>query len=298
MKVLKSKNFLKFERQMIQEMKLQGLGKATIEHYYGAIRSLAVFFNTSCLDRISPKKLKIYFEHLLDKKLSWSSIRGYRCGLQFFWKHVLKRDWDWIVIVKPPTERKLPNVLSIEEVKLVLNSINKLAYRVFYLTVYSLGLRQKEALSLEVRDIDSSRMLVHIRASKYRKDRFVPLSKETLKALRFYWTKHRNPVLLFPLLNPSKSFTKNHMDTGGLQKALKSSLKICKIQKVITCHSFRHSFATHLLESGAQLNVIQHLLGHANIGTTILYTHLGRASFQNRNIILTSVLKDISIKLD
>ena len=297
MNVLKSKKFLELERKMIQELKLQGMSESTIKHYIYAIRKLSSFFNNASLDKISVEELKLYFESLIDQKLSWSTIKGNRCGLQFFWKYVLRKEWNWVFIVKPKTEKKYPDILSINEVQRVLNKINKLAYRVFYLTVYSMGLRLGEALRLRIEDVDSARMAIHIRTSKYGKDRFVPLPKETLKALRFYWTKHRNPHILFPVLTKDSRYSNSIMDRSTVQKSLKLALKECNIHKKITTHSLRHSFATHLLEAGMQLSLIQKHLGHADISTTILYTHLGKASFQNRDIILKRMLKNIRIKL-
>jgi len=146
-------------------------------------------------------------------------------------------------------------------------------------TVYSCGLRLQEGLNLTVADIDSGRKLIAIRQSKGAKDRDVPLPQATLELLRHYWQQHRHPTLLFPgQPEPRQSWAmvQKPMDASGVQKAMKQAVQACGIQKAATVHTLRHSWATHLLESGVNLRLIQQWLGHHSLSTTAQYTHLTR----------------------
>jgi integrase len=161
-----------------------------------------------------------------------------RNGLQFFWKHVLKRDWQWVSIVKPPKVHTIPDILTVAEVERMMAAANKLRYRVFVLTTYSMGLRLEEALSLQVGDIDGQRKRVHIRRGKGHKDRLVPLPDLTYRALRVLWSRHRHPCLLFP--NARGSFdtirqATTHMNRGSTQSAVKAIVNACGIKKKFPC---------------------------------------------------------------
>ena len=165
---------------------------------------------------------------------SWSTVKIDRNGLQFFWEYVLKKDWQWIEIIKAPKVQTLPDILSVSEVEQLIAVTYKLRYKVFILATYSMGLRLGETLSLQVGDIDAERKQVHIRRGKGHKDRFVPLPDLTCYALRDLWRKHHNPVWLFPSGTGSietiqKAST--HMDRGGTQAAMKSAVKDCGIKK-------------------------------------------------------------------
>jgi len=165
---------------------------------------------------------------------SWSTVKVDRNGLQFFYKHVLKRDWSWINLIKVPRIQSLPDILSLAEVEQLLSAARKLRYRVFVLTTYSMGLRLGEALALEVGDIDAQRKQVHIRRGKGHKDRLVPLPDLTYRALRALWCKHRNPRLLFPSAVGTAArirTTTEPMYRGGVQKNMKLLLAECGIKK-------------------------------------------------------------------
>jgi len=191
--------------------------------------------------------------------------------LQFFYRYTLNKQWEWLSIVKPPQVKRLPDILSTAQVSRVINNTKQLRYQVFFLTLYSMGLRLSEGLSLTVYDIDSDSMQVHLRNAKGGKDRMAPLPKPVLIALRDYWKTHRHERFLFP---GKGNANHNHMDKGSVQKALKKVLVDCHIKKNISPHSLRHCFATHLLEQGLDLRSLQHLLGHASLNTTAKYTQL------------------------
>ena len=213
-------------------LELQGKSKSTIAHYAKAVSRISQHFDC-CPDQLSPDQLEIYFCQFLQTH-SWSSVKVERNGLQFFWKHVLKLDWQWINMIKPPKIKSLPDILTSGEIEQLIGTTRKLRYRVFFLTTYSMGLRLSEALSLQVGDIDAAMKRVHIRRGKGHKDRCVPLPDLTLQALRALWAKHRHPKLIFP--NPTGSSktihkAKTHMNKGGTWRAMKVAVSECGIKK-------------------------------------------------------------------
>jgi len=232
MKKSEANRFNELYQRHLRFLKLQGKSQKTIEAYARAVRRISEHFDC-CPDKLTLKQREQYFSDLV-KSHSWSTVKIDRNGLQFFWKHVLKKDWQWLNIVKAPKIRSLPDILTVKEVEQMISATRKLRYRVFLLTTYSMGLRLAETLTLQVGDIDAQRKLVHIRRGKGHKDRFVPLPDLTCHALRALWRKHRNPCWLFPNAVGSperirKSTT--HMDRGGTQAAMKAVVEQCGIKK-------------------------------------------------------------------
>ena len=208
------------------------MSDATIDSYARAVRRVTEHFDCSP-ERLSTEQLEVYFAELVESH-SWSTVKIDRNGLQFFWQYVLKKDWQWIKIIKAPKIQTLPDILAVSEVEQLIAVTYKLRYKVFLLATYSMGLRLGETLSLQVGDIDAKRKQVHIRRGKGHKDRFVPLPDLTCYALRDLWRKHRNPVWLFPSGAGSMETLQNAttpMDRGGAQAAMKSALKDCGIKK-------------------------------------------------------------------
>lgn len=261
-------------QQHLNALKRQGKADATIDGYSRAIRRITECFDL-CPDQITEQHLKDYFDQLI-KTHSWSTLKIDRNGLQFFYKHVLGRQWQWINIVKPPSVKRLPDILSISEVSRLIHHTHEYRYQTYLLTVYSMGLRLSEALNLRIADIDKHRMKVHIRTGKGSKDRFVTLPQRTLDQLRDYWATHRNPTLLFPKgKTPEQRYQAvAPMDRGGTQKSVKAIAKSAKIQKRVTIHNLRHCYGAHLVEAGVHLRAIQHEMGHECPKTTALYTQL------------------------
>jgi len=216
----------------LRMLKLQGKSDKTIDVYARAVRRVTNHFDC-CPDQLTPEQLEIYFGQLVDSH-SWSTVKVDRNGLQFFWRHVLKLDWQWVNIIKPPKVHTIPDILTLAEVERLIGATRKLRYRVFFLTTYSLGLRLEETLSLQAGDIDAQRRRVHVRRGKGHKDRMLPLPDLTYHALRVLWCKHRHPYLLFPsaqgkLENVCQATT--HMDRGSTQVAMKVLVKECGIKK-------------------------------------------------------------------
>ncbi|GIU36486.1 integrase [Shewanella colwelliana] len=262
--------------QHLTNLTLQGKRPATIDAYSRAVRRIAAYFDC-CPDNLTTDDLKRYFAQLIASH-SWSTVKLDRNGLQFFYRHVLYQHWEWLNIVKPPQVKRLPDILTPCEVAIVISLTRQLRYQVFFLTLYGMGLRLGEGISLQVGDIDSQLMQVHIRNAKGGKDRLVPLPKRTLLALRYYWQTHRHPRYLFP---GKDSKPDSLMDKGGIQKALKRVIAECNIHKSISPHNLRHSYATHLLEQGLDLRSVQSLLGHNSLNTTARYTRLTQITRKN-----------------
>jgi integrase len=213
-------------------LKLQGKSQKTIDAYARAVRRISEHFGC-CPDQLTLEQREKYFSDLV-KSHSWSTVKIDRNGLQFFWKHVLQRDWQWVNIVKAPKVRSLPDILTTTEVEQLISATRNLRYRVFLLATYSMGLRLSETLALQVGDVDGQRKLVHIRRGKGHKDRFVPLPDLTYQALRALWCKHRNPCWLFPSAVGSPEQIRSaatHMDRGGTQAAMKAVVDQCGIKK-------------------------------------------------------------------
>jgi len=224
--------FNKLYKRHLRLLKLQGKAQKTIDAYSRAVRRISEYFDC-CPDHVPLEQREGYFAELVELR-SWSTVKVDRLGLQFYWKHVLKSDWEWVNIIKPPKIQTIPDILSLTEIENLIGATRKLRYRVFLLTTYSMGLRLEEALSLQVGDIDAGLKRVHIRRGKGHKDRLVPLPDLTLQALRALWVKHRHPNLIFPNANGSLKTIQqapNHMDRGGAQKAMKVVVSECGIKK-------------------------------------------------------------------
>ena len=216
----------------LKHLKLKGLQPKTIEAYARAIRYVGDWFDYDIRD-LTEEQLLEYFSSLL-KTHSWSTVKLDLYGLKFFYQHVLHKPWPHVDLVKPPKATRLPDIVTVDEAVDLFKATRILSYKVFFFTLYSLGLRLGEGLRLEVGDVDAGRQRVHIRDAKGNKDRFVPLPDATLAALRRFWSVHHNPVLLFPNrkggLTGSGSAT-TPLDRGGVQSALRSVVAECGIKK-------------------------------------------------------------------
>lgn len=221
---------------LLKHLQLKGLQPKTIEAYSRAIRRIGDYFGYQ-LDNLSEAQLLDYFSDLRSTH-SWSTVKLDLYGLKFFYQHVLHKPWVSVDLIKPPQASRLPDIVTIEEVTRLFAATQTLSYRVFYFTVYSLGLRLGEGLRLETGDIDATRQRVHIRAAKGNKDRFVPLPEATLALLRRFWGEHRHPVLLFPnrkggLKNAHTATTP--LDRGGVQTTIRKVVQDCGLKKTLPC---------------------------------------------------------------
>lgn len=224
-----------FDRQYqthLKHLKLKGLQPKTIEAYSRAIRRIGDYFDHR-IDALSEAQLTDYFTDLIASH-SWTTVKLDLYGLKFYTTHVLKKPWVAPGLIKPPKTQRLPDIVTIEEARRIFAATRVVSYRVFYFTLYSLGLRLGEGLRLQVGDIDAARGRVHIRDAKGNRDRFVPLPHATHTLLRNFWQVHRNPVLLFPsrLGGVKRAATATtSMDAGGVQTTLHKVVKSCGLKK-------------------------------------------------------------------
>jgi integrase/recombinase XerD len=284
-------------QRMLEDLQLRSLSERTQEMYVRAVRQLAEHYHKSP-DRITEEELRDYFLYLKNvKHYSRSASTIALCGIKFFYEHTLRREWTTLTFVRAPREKKLPVILSREEVRTILAQLQLLRYRVCLTTIYSCGLRLQEGTHLQVTDIDAARMCIHIRHGKGAKDRYVPLPQRTLQLLRAYWLTHRHPVWIFPA--PGRGGTglstaTQPMPRSSVQDAFRAALKASGIPKRASVHTLRHSWATHLLEAGVNLRLIQEYLGHHSPATTALYTHLTLTAHEMAAPSINRLMKDLS----
>lgn len=266
-------------QRMIDDMQLKGLSASTQEGYLNAVRQLAEHFHRSP-DQLSEEDLRQYFLYLAnEKKAARSTATIAICGIKFFYEQTLRQQWSTLQLVRPPRSKKLPVILSRDEVRRALAAVRIPAYRACLATIYACGLRANEGAHLRVENVDSGRKFLHIVQAKGNRDRYVPLPEPTLQMLRAFWKTHRSQPWLFPA--PARP-CRDHgltsgdrpVDRGCLHAAFKRALRHCGISKAAHVHTLRHSYATHLLEAGVNLRIIQEILGHRSARTTQIYTHL------------------------
>lgn len=282
-------------RKHVSALKRQGKAEKTIDVYARAVRRVAEF-SDCCPDKLTQEQLEAHFDALVASH-SWSTVKVDRNGLQFFYEHVLKRPWTWVDIVKPPQVRSLPDILTIKEIERLINGTRELRYQTFILVAFSMGLRLGEVLSLQVGDIDSGRMKVHIRRGKGSKDRLVTLPQLALETLRRYWKSHRHPTWIFPhgRNGEERSAATHIMDRGGVQKSLKAIATSCGIRKHVTPHTLRHCYGALLVEAGVNLRAIQHEMGHEQPNTTALYTQLTQGAHADTGKLINGMLAPLRL---
>lgn len=281
----------------VKALQLNGKGERTQQSYTRAVRMLTEFYDKTP-DGISEEELQEYFLHRKNvNKWSPNTMRICYCGIRFFFENVLKRDWHILGILRAQSERRLPAVLSQEEVRSLLARVKTPQNHAFLTTVYSCGLRLQEGLHLEVSDIDSDRMMIHVHRGKGAKDRYVPLPHATLGLLRRYWVTHRNAQLLFPALGRNGKGAKEcttPMAKSSVQGAFRSAKFEAGIRKKsVSIHTLRHSYATHLLEAGVNLRVIQRYMGHTQLETTMVYLHLTRKGQEDACQLINQVMEGL-----
>lgn len=265
-------------QRMRQDLQLAGLSDTTQESYLRAVRKFAQWLDKSP-QIASENDLRRYLLFIKnDQQWAGNSLKVAYSGLKFFYAHTCPQEWATLRKLRVPKQLKLPTVLTIPEVDQIIDTIRKPALKCFFWTVYSLGLRLQEALHLQVSDIDSGRMLVHVRRGKGHKDRLIPLTAKTLHLLRAHWTTHRHPQWLFPRegRNHQQSSTaESPMGQTTVQDCIKKVVdQLGWAKRGVSTHTLRHCYATHLLEAGVNLRQIQKYMGHSSLMTTMIYLHL------------------------
>ena len=286
----------KLYNQMTEAMQLQSFAPKTQYAYLRAVRRLVAFYDDKSPYRITEEELCQYFLHRKNVD-EWSptACRIALCGIKFFYLKTLNRKWTKAKLIKPKKDKTLPVVLSAKEARGVLKAIHPFRHYAVLATIYSCGLRISEAMKLQIKDIQSDRGFVHIRG-KGSRDRYVPLAPRTLEILRMNWKRHRNPTWLFPA--PGRSGRGEHkatkpMPIASFQKVLKQAVYKAKVHPQARPHTFRHCYATHLMEQGVDIRVIQILLGHASLASTMIYTRLTEPALKPATDIINRFMKDI-----
>jgi site-specific recombinase XerD len=284
----------KFYDLMDRELRIRGFAESTRINYLERMRCLVRHFRKPP-DQLGPEQVKQYLLFLAtQRRLKWSTFNLYVCSFRFFYRHVLRVSWDLKVdIPYQRTGKRLPVVLSGEEVLKLLDAANTLKHRAILMTLYAAGLRVSEATHLRPADIDSQRMMIRVAQGKGRKDRYVMLSAKLLETLRCYWREERlqerPDTFLFPGKKPGVPLTRD-----AVEWAFAAAQRHAGIAKPVSPHSLRHSFATHLLERGVNIRIIQKLLGHRTLGSTEIYTHVAQTYIRDTHSPLDDLLPEVA----
>lgn len=274
--------------RMLEDLQLRGLAPRTQQCYIEAVKHLSQHYRRAP-NQLTEEEIRQYFLYLLnEKKVAESTFRIHLYGIRFFYEITLQRPWPVLTLIRPRHSRKLPVVLSPQEVRSLLASVVNPKAGMCLRMIYACGLRLREGTHLQVSDIDPHRMLVCVRQGKGRKDRLVPLAARTLELLRVYWQRARPRPWLFPARDQQMP-----LPATTLQKTFKLVVRQSGFAKDASIHTLRHSYATHLLERGVSLRVIQELLGHRSPSTTARYTHLTLKTFDIVHATINALMADL-----
>jgi len=267
----------KWYDKMVEDLRLAGKAKRTVYGYVRAIRKLSEFHQKSPV-KITEDDVRAYLLHqIVDLEVASGTQSVELSGIKFFYRTTCPRRWKVLDQTKIRQVTSLPEVITQNQVFQIIDACRTFRLKAFIWVTYTLGLRIGEAVNLNVGDVDSERMMVHIHRGKGAKDRYIPLADSTLAVLRACWSSHRNPKFLFPAEGRNHqdgSKSKTHMSISTIQGATKKITKQLNFGKKVSPHTLRHSYATHLLEAGVSLKAIQKYLGHKSLQTTMIYLHL------------------------
>lgn len=261
-------------KRMLEDLQLHGCAPATQQAYVHAVHMLAAHYHKSPA-LVGEEELRAYFLHLTQvQRCAPGTLNIALAGVRFCFAVTLQRRWPTLGLLRAGKQRKLPVVLSREEVRRILGCVRVPVYRVCLTTIYGCGLRISEGVALQVGDVDAARMVLRVRG-KGNKERQAPLAPATLESLRAFWRLHRSQPWLFPAAwQPRSTQPAGHVEARNVRHAFQTARQESGVNKPATVHALRHSYATHLLEAGVSLRLIQEILGHASPRTTALYTHL------------------------
>ena len=264
----------RFKDLMKQDLAIRGFSERTVYAYMHSMEKFVKFFNKPP-DKITPNEIIKYQYYLKMRNVSYTVFNQFVSAVKFFYKNVLRSSLlvERISYTKIP--KKLPVILSKEEIIKIYQGISNIKHKTIFITIYACGLRVSEASQLKITDIDSKRMMIKIRSAKGNKDRYVPLPEKLLHILRTYWQtmKSKPKVWLFPS-NFYKNDEERSVTVRTIQYIIRNAVKKAGIKKNVSVHTLRHSFASHFMESGVDLRKIQLILGHKSISTTVKYIHL------------------------
>lgn len=282
-------------QRFLQDLKLNGKKTRTQQAYCRALRKFAEFLQQTP-DQATEEQLRAYLLYLVDsKKWAGSTVNVALQALKIFFRITCPRDWAVLKLARVQVDQKLPTVLAIGEVHTLLKLIEKPSMHCYFTVAYALGLRLQEALHLQVPDIDSKRMMVHIHRGKGAKDRLVPLPQSTLCELRRYWASHRNPLWIFPAEGRNHKLAPTAdrpMSESSVQDVIKAVLRQLNWgDRGISTHTLRHCYATHLLEAGVSLKLIQKYLGHKHLTSTMIYLHVTTVGEEAAIVRINAIMK-------
>src|SRR5262244_2040500 len=265
-------------KRMLEELQRRNYSSETIRAYLFAVKDFAAYFKKRP-DQLGQEHLRQYQLYLLnERKLSVGSVIARTSALRFFFLKVLRRSYREIDLVYPKRPERLPEILSEEEVARLIESAITSYHRVILMTLYGTGLRREELCRLKVTDVDSQRMVIHVRQGKGNRDRDLPLSPRLLEVLRAYWKWRKPKTYLFPSHYASRQ--DKPISSHTVWNAVSAAARRAGIRKKVSPHLLRHSWATHLLERGTDLKTIQVLLGHVDLEATTIYLHLSQHHLQ------------------
>jgi integrase/recombinase XerD len=290
-----------FVRSM-RALQLGGMSERTQEAYTRAVRMLVEFCGKPP-EQITEIELEEYFLHRRNvDKWSASTLRIAYSGVRFFFTHVLERDWHLFTYLHAKRAQQLPCILDRDEVYQVLRGIRTFHNYACLATIYACGLRVSEALALQIADIDGKRRMLHVHRGKGAKDRYVPLPDETYQLLRRYWATHRNPVFIFPAVgrgHQQASTSTQPMAISSVQGAFREAARAAGTNKRrVSIHTLRHCYATHLLEAGVNVRVVQRYMGHSKLETTMIYLHLTRKGTEDACAIINQTMNGFQFNHD
>lgn len=271
---------------MDNELKLGGYSRQSRKAYSGHVKRFLTTYALKDFTQLDKNDIKHYLLNQIEtQERSHSYVNQTISAIKFFYRYVLKKSQPTIDLPRPKKQMKLPQILSTQEVRAILEGLQNTKHKAILCLVYAAGLRVSEVVKLRISDIDSNRMLIHISQGKGRKDRYTMLSNTALEVLRVYMQKYRPVHWLFQGEQEDK-----HITIRSVQRVFKKASEHANITKDVSVHTLRHSFATHLLEGGTDLRYIQELLGHQSSKTTEVYTHVSQKDFQRIQSPLDRIL--------
>jgi len=264
-------------RRMLDDMALAGFAERTQSSYVRSVLGLAKHYRRSP-DAITEEEIRQYFVYMTCKrKLARPTVTIALCGIKYFYEKTLRRDWSLTGVPVPKRKKTLPVVLTKKEVYAILSNVINQRHRTCLALIYACGLRLSEGCRIETRDIDRARKLLHVRGGKGAKDRYVPLPEVVFPVLEGCWLLHKNPVFMFPWMGRSSrhcTSADRHVPIQTIQKAFREALIASGVKKVVSVHSLRHGYATHLLEARVPMRQLQMWLGHGSSAVTERYAHV------------------------
>ena len=263
-------------KRMEEQLKLKRYSPGTRKNYLQHVRAFLAYSKVP-VEIVSFREIDLFLLHLIeDRHVSESTQNIAISAIKFFYNYVLHKGISLQHLHRPKRPKPLPDILTKTELKALFDNVDNLKHRCILMVTYSCGLRVGEVVKIRLRDIDGQENVLHIRAAKGKKDRYVPISEKVLDMLREYWRQYRPVDWLFP----TQGHLDRHLTTRTVQKVFAAASQKARIQKKVSVHTLRHCYATHLLEQGTDLRLIQEILGHASSKTTEMYTHVGRRAIR------------------